>query len=400
MLWLINLIQIAFVISEKVQFSYKNGYYFVNLKVGSEKKELKLVLDILISNNIIASENCENCSSQKYPADEIKENILISSNISLKKNYQIFTGDLYSNIFFLSKDPDIINYQATFLNFHEFKYLKNFDYTGYLSLSFSNQRLKSSFKYFSLIFQQTKGNIYFNEINQDYTINKTSGNYSVYFTDFNQDNSTNQIWYIKSSNFSLVTVNQEEQKVEEKFINESASIIFDITGWDIYIPKKFFFSHIEDIFSSEKQCQEYPSGVFLCECSSRYPSISFSFDDQPNITVTPNDYLTVETISFGSNQCVAHMKINYDNDYWIFGVNVLNNYYSIFDLENSTIRLYKAPPIESSQTDFIITILLVVGFSCFALYALYSYVMLKIANRRRQREESEIQDGDSLLGEE
>ena len=54
--------------------------------------------------------------------------------------------------------------------------------------------------------------------------------------------------------------------------------------------------------------------------------------------------------SISGSRCKVDLVINYENDLFIGGITVLNNYYSIFDIDNKTFSILSKENTNTKQT--------------------------------------------------
>lgn len=75
------------------------------------------------------------------------------------------------------------------------------------------------------------------------------------------------------------------------------------------------------------------------------------------------------------NYCYAFIKINYETDIFIAGKYVMNNYYTIFDIDNNQLKVYKTNKgnINFDQRNVIIFlfVLCVGGLLILCYYCIY-----------------------------
>ncbi len=132
------------------------------------------------------------------------------------------------------------------------------------------------------------------------------------------------------------------------------------------------------IFSENAKCQVQPDGYFLCICDQNYNENfrNFKFYNENNeyIEVKYTDYISLDESGTGS-YCYVFIKINYETDFFIAGKYVMNNYYTIFDIDNNQLKTYSLPQ-ETFYYDqknviiflFVICIGGLVFLSCYCIY--------------------------------
>ena len=89
--------------------------------------------------------------------------------------------------------------------------------------------------------------------------------------------------------------------------------------------------------------------------------------------VNVTDYMTFQSSVSGS-QCEVHLVINYDNDLFIGGTTVLNNYYSIFDIDNQMINILPREDLNVKETSkFLIIFFVIVAVTIIILFGGYYF---------------------------
>ena len=71
--------------------------------------------------------------------------------------------------------------------------------------------------------------------------------------------------------------------------------------------------------------------------------------------------------SISGSKCEVNLVINYDNDLFIGGITVLNNYYSIFNIENKTFSILPRENLNTKETGKYIIMFFIVLIVAFAL---------------------------------
>ena len=71
--------------------------------------------------------------------------------------------------------------------------------------------------------------------------------------------------------------------------------------------------------------------------------------------------------SISGSRCNIDIVINYDNDLFIAGTTVLNNYYNIFDIDNKTFAILPKEDLNTKQTGKYIFLFFVMIFLAIAL---------------------------------
>ena len=111
--------------------------------------------------------------------------------------------------------------------------------------------------------------------------------------------------------------------------------------------------NVQKIFPKDAKCQLARDGYFICQCDEDYKtkfgSFVFETDEGTKFYVNVTDYMTYQSSVKGS-QCEVHLLMNYENDLFIGGITVLNNYYSIFDVDNSVLKILPRDDLSARQT--------------------------------------------------
>ena len=184
-------------------------------------------------------------------------------------------------------------------------------------------------------------------------------------TKTNYTDELQNMWHI---NFSSLSIN------DHKLENKSYKLTFDINTNTFHIPKDFFFENINYIFHEDSKCQVQSDGYFLCICDSNYQTkfANFRFYNENNdsIYVNTSDYLYFDS---STNYCYLFLELNYENDLFIAGKYVMNNYYSIFDIDNNQLKMYLNNRSVFIQNDIIILLfsLCMAGLLCLCCCFIY-----------------------------
>ena len=343
----------------QIPLTKDKAQFYVNVKIGKDS-QFKLALDISLKKSLLPNPNCKICK-KKDVYNPINKSIKIKDFQSQKRLYYNFTGEEYiDNMTFIGFEN--LTQVFNFISFSNISYVTQYSSYGCFELSFTNYNFNTSKKIFG--FQYTgKLTLDIGEINTNIIQNMSLlKNYSVKY------NENKTIWYIESDSI----------KIKNKIINEKQKIKFDITTNILYIPKKFFFEHIENIFPSSGKCQILDLGVFICTCDINYyldfSSFTFYFNNNETFIVNSTDYIqTGDTSNY--DPCLVVVSINYEDDYWVFGYNIFYNYYLLFNIDENIFSLYpkKSSLIENSEIIFILIFLtLTCVFLFFGMCKIYS----------------------------
>ena len=289
-------------------------------------------------------------------------------------------------------------------------------YSGYgrFSLSFLNYNFNTEKKIFAIKFTDEGSQLHLGGYDNKFDLNKAD-NFSVvvehsyenyteqiihrntssnsfynhildennYISEANEDNDTiienktieidKSVWYMNFSNLKIKT--DSEQEVDFKL--DKYKLTLDMSASKFYIPKEFFVKNVQKIFPKEAKCQLARDGYFTCQCDEEYKTKfgSFVFENEKGTKfyVNVTDYMTFQSSVSGS-QCEVHLVINYDNDLFIGGTTVLNNYYSIFYIYNQMINILPREDLSVKETSkFLIIFFVIVAVTIVILFGGYYF---------------------------
>lgn len=339
----------------EIYYSKENNKYSLLVNLGSQKISIALSLDTSIPLSLINSPKCIVCTNSRtytYEPTQSKDSQFIKESSYTKGKYE-YKGIAYSDSISIStyeSQEKVIKNQINLLSINEISLVTKIAENGYLSLSYYSDILNQMEKrIFVFECSDSSGTITLGGINTD-VINTTQ---LVYFP-IKTDEEIKK-WYLES-NFIEVFNSTTKNKIEKP-----QRIVIDSTTWQVHVPKSFFYQNAKLILSSF--CQVQPTGQFYCDCKEKesydfFPTFQFDFGNG-RLLVEPKDYLAFEP---SSNYCILYMNINYATDDWILGINVLNNYYTVFDYENKQIAFYDRKNGKTDSSRFLI-ILISVGLS-------------------------------------
>ena len=312
---------------ETISLKYDSNEYYIPIKIGNNKKTEYFIFSNLLPINIFPSSKCMFCNSYHINESDANSYSFIKKNVIVPYYYLNFTGDLYESNFTLGSQTNTMNLVA----FDNISYLDSYKGKGRFSLSFLNYCFNTTKKIFSLTFNRDKGQLHLGGYSLDIIGNETKlNNFTITKTNYNNSNEYLDTWYINST----LSINGEKLKDNYKFT-------FDISSNYFHIPKDFFFKNVDKFFSEKTKCQVQPEGYFICECDQNFDKYfgNFKFWNTNNnyIEVKYTDYISIDEQGNG-NLCYVLIKINYENDLFIAGKYVMNNYYIIFDIDNNQIR--------------------------------------------------------------
>ena len=304
----------------------ENGIPVISLKIGKSERYINMFFDTSLHRSLLVSPYCNISIVEGYNTSNSKK---ILSNQKEIKYYYTFYGDEFEDNIQLITKSKTFESKFSFISFTKVLYTSQIAINGFFGLSFTNYNFNTSKKIFGLQYYSGRVLLDLGEINSEIVKNYSLlKNYSVSYN----DNKSN--WYLKAN--SIMIKNNEPRN------KEIQKLIFDTTTYNLYIPKKFFFDNIDLILPINGKCQVQMSGIFLCYCNENYKNIFpyFKFIINGEILfVNVTDYISFDN-SIAGNTCYVSIIVNYNNDFWILGNNILNNYYSIFDIDNNQFRLY------------------------------------------------------------
>ena len=312
---------------ETITLKYDSNEYYIPIKIGKNKNTEYFIFSNLLPINVFPSSKCTICDSYHINESDVNSYSFIKNNVIVPYYYLNFTGDLYESSFTLGSQSNTMY----FLAFDNISYIENYKGKGRFSLSFLNYCFNTTKKIFSLSFDHDKCQLHLGGYSLDIINNETKlNNFTINKTNYNNSNEYLDTWYINSS----LSINGKKMKDNYKFT-------FDISSNFFYIPKDFFFENADKFFSEKAKCQVQPEGYFICECDRNYDKYfgDFVFYNSNNnyIEVKYTDYISIDEQGNG-NICYVLIKINYENDLFIAGKYIMNNYYIIFDIENNQLR--------------------------------------------------------------
>ena len=184
-------------------------------------------------------------------------------------------------------------------------------------------------------------------------------------------------WFINFTNLKIKT--DSESELDYKM--NSYKLTLDMSADKFYIPRKFFVNNVQKIFPKDAKCQIARDGYFVCQCDEDYKTKfgSFVFENEQGTKfyVNATDYMSFQSSIYGS-ECEVHLVMNYDNDLFIGGITVLNNYYSVFDVDNMILKIRAKDNLNQKETTkyilafFIVAIIaIIILFGGYFLYNKY-----------------------------
>jgi len=138
----------------------------------------------------------------------------------------------------------------------------------------------------------------------------------------------------------------------------------------------------------------------MCNCDNnindKFPNFKFMFDNS-YFEIKATDYIYYDE-SNPVDYCQILIKINYESDLFIAGKYIMNNYYIIFDIDNSQLKIYpnKESNITFEQQNVIFFLFaLSVGIMIFLSYCfIYKKLCSRALNNENILNEDLIQENE------
>jgi hypothetical protein len=198
------------------------------------------------------------------------------------------------------------------------------------------------------------------------------------------------IWYIKFNNISI------NNSPYNFYYSDGFKLCFDIGTDTLHLPILFIFENLDRIFPEKSYCQIDPSGFFKCNCDDKYRetfgNITFYNNKEEYFTIYPTDYIVYESGITGST-CTIKIQINYENDLFIVGNTVMKNHYTIFNVENKTLTIYRKEE-KLDNIFFFILILIILCALVIIIFGVYIFQKKCKRNNNNEIENDESMDSD------
>ena len=344
--------------SIKIQMTSNVENFIVNVYIDGNEY-IPMILNTGIEKSLIAAENCSICNGERFKPS--KSSQFLNENVTQNVSHFVYRGNEYLQDFFFDSN-EYYKLKLDYINFYDIKYKKETTIEGIFSLNFVNFNIASEKKIFAIEYTNEGAFLEIGEINKE--IVKDYSKLINYTVSINE----NKDWFLEANK---LIINNEKMPIE------NPKIILDTFSYNFYIPKKFFFDNIDKIFPKKSRCQVQMSGSFICKCDENYknyfPNFVFEFNDGNKLFVNTTDYISYDSSITGTN-CFVYIVVNYNNDYFIAGNNVLNNYYSIFNVDEKILSFY---PLNNSNEKLQILLMFIV-FSILSLVIFFgSYYLYK-----------------------
>lgn len=357
---------------ESISLKYDSENYYIPIKLSQNNKIEYFIFTNILPINIFPSSKCSICKSYHINEKDKNSYSFIRDNVLVPYYYLNFTGDLYQSNFTLGSHSNVMEFVA----FDNITDTDNYKGKGRFSLSFLNYNFNTSKKIFALTLKYTGGKLELGDYNKEIFKNDESNLniFNITKTNYNSTHKYLNMWYI---NFTSLYINNNNNLKG----NYNYKFSFDISTDYFHIPKDFFFKNAEYIFSEDSKCQVQPEGYFICVCNQnfnkKFADFKFVYENNNYIEVKITDYIMFDETGAG-NYCYVLIKINYETDVFIAGKYVMNNYYTIFDIDNNQLKVYKTNKgnINIDQRNIIIILFVLCSggllfLCCYCIYKNY-----------------------------
>ena len=394
---------------ENIELKYSNSYYYFPLYFPNNSQKFEYIFSTSLPKSFFPSLNCKKCIKYRFNETEFIDE---HKNVSIPYYFYNYIGRLFSGNYSIGKYSSI---NEQFVFFDNLTYARNYSGLGRFSLSYLNYNFNTTKKLFAIKFTEDKAELHlgdydhnrnmdelktFNIIteikdeNYTETIIVENENISTLYDNKllieEDDNKTHEenitielnksVWYMEFP--KLIIKKEQDEEVDHPL--KSYKLTLDMSNDYFYIPRDFFIKNVQKIFPKDGKCQITKAGYFSCQCDEYYKSkfgnFKFISSNGVEFLVNVTDYMTYRSSVSGS-RCFVYIMINYDNDLFIGGVPVMNNYYSIFDVDNKTFSILPRENENMKETGkyilmFFVTLILSIGF----LFGGYYFYNKKIIN--------------------
>lgn len=393
---------------ESIKLTYSNNYYYIplNFPLGSKDKTY-YIFSTNLPMSFFPSPNCTKCTNYHLDDSEYEDK---NKSIAIPYYFYNYTGKLYSGNYSTDKNFG----EQQFLMFDNVSYATNYTGRGRFSLSYLNYNFNTSKKIFALKFFEQNAELQLGDYDHsrnmenlktfNIIIEKKYENHTETIINENainnifennlfieeDDNTTHEenityevdksIWYMS---FKKLKIKRENDEEVDKPLDEY-KLTLDISTSYFYIPRNFFINNVKKIFPQEGKCQVARGGYFTCQCDeefkTKFGNFKFIAENGVEFLINVTDYMSYQSSITGS-KCNVYIMINYENDLFIGGTSVLNNYYSIFNIDNKTFSILDKENFNSKQnTKFIILFFVVLILAVGLLFGGYYFYNKKVIN--------------------
>lgn len=394
---------------EKIELLSSDSYFYIQLYFPDNTQQLPYIFSTSLPKSFFPSLNCKKCTKYHFNESNYTDE---HKNVSIPYYFYNYIGRLFSGNYSINKYSSI---DEKFVFFDNLSYAKNYSGLGRFSLSYLNYNFNTTKKLFAIKFTGNKAELHLG----DYDHNRTMDELKTFniITEYNYENYTETI-IVENENTSTLydnnlLIEEDDNKIHEENITieldksvwymefpkllikkekdeevdnplKSYKLTLDMSNDYFYIPREFFIKNVQNILPKEGKCQITKAGYFSCQCDEYYKTkfgnFKFVSSNGVEFLVNVTDYMIYRSSVSGS-RCYVYIMINYDNDLFIGGISVMNNYYSIFDVDNKTFSILPRENENMKETGkyvllFFITLILSTGF----LFGGYYFYNKRIIN--------------------
>ena len=316
---------------ERISLIYKSKNYYIPIKNSKNSNFEYFIFSNILPISIFPSSKCIICQSYHINEKDNNSYSFIKDNVLVPYYYFNFSGDLYESNITLGSQSIL----TEFIAFDDISYIEEYSGKGRFSLSFLNYFFNTSKKIFAISLNMEGGQLDLGDYNQSkIETDSKLKTFNITKTNYNNTYEYKNAWYI---NFNSLSINN---KIVVE--NYTYKLTLDISTDYFHIPKDFFFKYADKIFSESSKCQVQPEGHFICICNKnindKFSNFKFMNENNNYIEVNTSDYISYDESNTGS-YCEIFIKINYESDLFIAGKYVMNNYYTIFDIDNNQLKI-------------------------------------------------------------
>ena len=374
-----------------VDLKYENPFYYISIKISEIFIEDYFLLSSNLPISFFPTTKCKICKKLKLNLTKLNLKP-IKDNIIIPLYHNNYTGNIYNHNLSISNLP-YFNNHTQFIGFEQVSYKSTFPINGIFSLSYLNYNFNTTEKIFAFDFNKDKCQLHLG--GYDNNLIKQNENLKTFNIILdNNINDTNYdiyalIWYIKFNNISI------NDSPYNFYYSDGFKLCFDIGTDTLHLPILFIFENLDRIFPEKSYCQIDPSGFFKCNCDDKYRetfgNITFYNNKEEYFTIYPTDYIVYESGITGST-CTIKIQINYENDLFIVGNTVMKNHYTIFNVENKTLTIYR----KEEKLDNIFFFILVLIILCALVIIIFGvYIFQKKCKRNNNNENDNDESLDS-----
>ena len=393
---------------ESIELVYSNDNYYIPLNFPGNTSKTYYILSTNLPKSFFPSFNCTKCTEFKINETKYKDE---NKNVSIPYFFYNFTGRLFSGNYSTDKFFE----QNNFLAFDNFSYATNYSGRGRYSLSYLNYNFSTPQKIFAIKFLEENAELHLG----DYDHNRNMDELKTFniVTEYKYENHTETIiienntlnnifennllieevdnktllqnitYEIDKSTWYMSFPKLKIKKKEEKDVDnplEEYKLTLDISADKIYIPKNFFIKNVQNFFPKDAKCQINQGGYFTCQCDEDYKkkfgNFKFIAENGEAFWINVTDYMYYQS-SISGSKCNIDLVINYENDLFIGGITVLNNYYSIFNIDNGTFSILPRENKNTKETGkFLLLFFIVIILAFILLFGGYYFYNKNIIN--------------------